>query len=274
MGKDIYESKRFKYAVALLKIACLCLLIGRAWQHFFWTTPYADIFPFNDPLHLKWFNCIIGGIFTLGILVILFYNRNIKWHKLLLYFITVTLFFLAVAYWVTKEYRWTQLFEYSAQVSAIPLLLYLLSNKYNAQRFQIICSIMIAFTFTAHGLYALGFPYTTPAGFIEMTMKILHLNVDHAKLFLGLAGMLDILLTIGLFFKSTQRAALTYAFFWGAITAMARVIAYFDMLSPFSSLHRWLYETIHRAPHAILPLTLLMLSGYLIFSTKKEEIFS
>jgi len=274
MGKDIYKSQNFKYAVTLLKIACLCLLLGRAWQHFFWTTPYAVIFPFDNSLHLKWFNYAIGGTFTLGALVIFFYDKKIKWHDILLSFITVTLFFLAVAYWVTKEYRWTQLFEYSAQVSAIPLLMYLISNRYKAQKFQFVCSIMIAFTFTAHGLYALGFPYATPAGFIEMTMKILHVDVDAAKLFLGLAGMLDILLTIGLFFKSTQKIALSYAFFWGTITALARVIAYFDALSPFGSLHRWLYETIHRAPHAILPLTLLVLSGYLVLSSKKEKIFS
>lgn len=273
MGKGIFKGENLNFIIFLLKTACICLLAGRSWQHFFWTTPYAVILPIDNPLYLRWLNYVIGGIFIIGILVIVFYNKGVKWQKVLLYFITAVLCLLAIAYWVTKEYRLTQLFEYSIQVSVITIFMAFIEKSAMPQRLGVICSTIIALTFTAHGLYALGFPYTTPLGFIEMTMKILHVEVAIAKGFLKIVGILDLLLSMGLFFKSTQKVALNYAIFWGTATAMARVIAYFDFLSPFGSLHRWMYETIHRAPHAIVPLVLL-LSGYAVFYKKKEIVFS
>ncbi len=265
------QSNNFKNVVWLIKIAAICLLLGRAWQHFFWTTPYGIILPIEQGLQMKYFNTIIGVYLLGGGVVGLVYRGKQKWQTAYLYGVVAIILFLSVCYWVTKNYRFVQFFEYSIHIGTVWMLIYLYKSPVvDWQKTQFILKVLIACTFTSHGLYALGFPYATPAGFIEMTTKILGLDHEVAIIFLKLAGFLDLLLSVGLFFKNTEKPALYYAFCWGILTALARTAAYFDALSPVASLHRWFYETLHRMPHALLPLALMAVCGFLFFKKEKR----
>ncbi|MEM1136160.1 MAG: hypothetical protein AAGI07_09995 [Bacteroidota bacterium] len=268
--KNIVDNRE-QLAILILKFAFACLLVGRIWQHFFWTTPYGVFLPFLESETLKLVNYAFGSLLLLTLTIIPYYNPFKKWQFILLLLAVLVLLLEAIAYWVTKSFRIVQLFEYSIQVS-LPYFLHMLLRKdIDTKKILYAMRISIALTFTAHGLYALSFPYSTPANFIEMTQNILKVTPQQAILFLFVAGLLDLLLSIGLFFQKTAKASLVYAVIWGSLTALARTVAYFDFLSPFTSLHRWMYETIHRVPHAALPLVLLILLGYLAIKKKAQD---
>ena len=264
------SAKATSSIIILLKISAICLLLGRAWQHFFWTTPYAVILPLESGQQIKYFNTAIGFYLLFGAVLSIFFKGKRNWQFLYLYGVLLIISFLSVSYWVTKSYRINQLFEYAIQVGVVWMLIKVYDKPINWPSFRQVLKILIAFTFTAHGLYALGFPYATPAGFIEMTVKILQIDEVSASWFLKLFGLLDILLSIGLFFKPTAKAALIYATFWGLATAFARTLAYYDSLSPLGSLHRWFYESLQRMPHAIFPFLLLICCGYYFKSKSKQ----
>lgn len=265
----LLQLKNYKFIILLVKAAFLCLLLGRAWQHFFWTTPYAAVLPLENGHILKQINLAIGCFLLGGVVVGMLYTPKQKWQTLYIYGILIVILLLSVSYWVVKDYRINQLFEYSIQVGAVWLMILVYSREIKLDKIKLILRVLIAFTFTAHGLYAIGFPYSTPAGFIEMVSNILQTDNQSSMLFLKLAGFMDLVLSVGLFYKTTEKTSLVYAFFWGLATALARTVAYFDALSPFSSIHRWFYETVHRMPHAIFPLILLAICGYIWIGKEK-----
>jgi hypothetical protein len=84
---------------------------------------------------------------------------------------------------------------------------------------------LIAATFAAHGLYALGF-YPIPGHFLDMTMVSTGLNRQSAEVVLMAAGTADLVVFFALFIPQTRKLALIYCIIWGILTTSARFTTY------------------------------------------------
>ena len=137
------------------------------------------------------------------------------------------------------------------------MLLLASSRLGRTERVGFAVKALIATTFVAHGLYALGF-YPVPGNFVDMTIFTLGVSETVARQLLFAAGVLDILAAVALFWPPTQSVACWYMIAWGLATALARVLAAFSPEAIGASLHQTLYLTIYRLPHGLLPLALLL----------------
>jgi hypothetical protein len=153
--------------------------------------------------------------------------------------------------------------EHTAQWATPLITLYVIYNNKIDKRIQFIAKVVLALTFTGHGLLALGI-YPTPPHFIEMVMNILNINQQQSIILLRIAGVLDILIAIGIFFPKTVLLCLGYAVFWGFATSIARVWAHVDIYD-LQGLETWLHESIYRLVHGLLPL-------FLFFVNDKQDI--
>ena len=118
---------------------------------------------------------------------------------------------------------------------------------------------LVAVTFAAHGLYALGV-YPVPGHFVDMTILSLGVSESVARQLLLLAGAADLLAAIALFWPPSRRYALGYMVAWGLATACARVVVAFIPEAPLAGLDQGLPLTIFRLPHGLLPLGLLLVT--------------
>ncbi|MEK7258126.1 MAG: hypothetical protein AAB316_25445, partial [Bacteroidota bacterium] len=88
------------------------------------------------------------------------------------------------------------------------------------------------------------------------------LGVDEqgAKLFLNVVGVLDFVVGAGIFLpEKWARPVLLYAAAWGLATAWARIAGNFYWQFPLSSLHQYLFETVFRLPHFLVPMALYLI---------------
>jgi hypothetical protein len=172
------------------------------------------------------------------------------------------LIFLAFLYWKEKSFITAEFFEYSAQF-LLPIILHLLIRyPHQEKKINYFLLFSIAVTFTAHGLYAVGF-YPVPGNFVDMVIVILGVTEEIAYKLLFFVGMLDFILAVAIFFPFANKAFLSYALLWGLLTSFSRLWATFHPELPFYSLHQWIWEVFYRLPHAGLPLAALVLSRFL-----------
>jgi hypothetical protein len=217
------------------------LLLGRGWQYIFWATPWSTPGP--------WLGVVLGlGAGWLGWHLLRGRSAN-SWLGL------VGLVLLAHLGWKVAEHgwRWVDAIEHTLAWST-PLLLWACLS--NLSRWSLAAKLAIAATFTGHGLFALGWPYPTPAHFVFMTQSILGVDTDTALGFLRVAGSLDLVVSVAIFLPKVSRPALIYAVIWGSLTALARPMAYVAADSWLADLHRWAMEMLWRLPHALVPLAL------------------
>lgn len=168
------------------------------------------------------------------------------------------------ASWIRSGYQWVLFFEHTAQVLT-PFLLYLwVFRSPSFSKFMLGVKWIVAITFTCHGLYALGIPYGQPDHFITMTIRILGVEAYTASVFLVVAGLMDIAISVGIFFKPTARISMLYAIVWGLLTAFARIVAFVEVGDLLMTSHQWVYQAVYRFPHALLPLALWQLQTYVI----------
>ena len=256
-------------------MALVCVCIGRTYQCIFWDIPIRSliwnenvfsgitklVFNLDWDEYLKFSNSsgiinIIVSVIGWSLVVALFFvflSKKLKSFSIS--WITIVLTFIAFLYHLEKFKTAGQFFEYSLQFMT-PFLFLLLFKDGIKRRWQLLAKICIALTFTSHGLYALGF-YPVPGNFVAMTINILNVSNDSAVLLLQIAGILDVLFSVGIFFTGRIfRWSIWYCVIWGILTAMARVVANLDLYSLIPSLHQWAYETIYRAPHFLVPLAL------------------
>ncbi|GJM32523.1 MAG: hypothetical protein DHS20C18_15240 [Saprospiraceae bacterium] len=266
----------------LARIACVSVFWGRAWQHLFWDAPFRTLL-WDE----KWMRPIIEGVFGMswtsyvtspsvgnGIetsIVLLGWFYLLAGFAALVYPFAKTintwiirigggfLLFLAFLYWKEKFYYFGQFFEYTLQVFTPFFFIWLYTKGTITMRMQGMLKIAIALTFACHGLYAIGF-YPQPEHFLTMPMNILHLNNEQAKMFLNLAGIADFVLSICLFlpWRKVNMVALAYAVFWGFMTSLARIWAYFYLEDWMNNLHQWSFQFLYRAPHFLLPAVLFL----------------
>ncbi|PQB04112.1 DoxX-like family protein [Aureitalea marina] len=204
---------------------------------------------------------ITGWIFVLACLAALTLTKsNRRFNRVVLIIGGILLFGLSALYMKEKFFHYGQFFEYSIQFSMPFLLLYVTHQSFKRERLLFTLKILIAFTFTAHGLYAIGY-YPVPGKFIDMTIASLGVNETTARLFLNIAGILDIALAVLIFIPKMARYALAYAAIWGFLTAFARITGtiHYDMLG--LTLNQSIYQVVYRLPHGLVPLIAFMLIG-------------
>lgn len=266
----------------VLQLAAIGVLVGRGWQHIFGQTPYWTIIwdqQLLEPLVNNWFKLdwstfveseqigvkiqqsikVIGFGYILIALCILFVRKlpglllaTLAWLAFMM------LLLLSIAYTKAQFFRPIQLFEYSLQAGTPLILWSYVRNGWRASWLRWV-SVLIALTFICHGWYALGFYFPRPAHFTEMTMAILSISQDYAEWFLILAGVMDVIASVGLFMsnKRVQLAAIWYCAIWGFLTALARIWAHFDLGWWEEVLWQWGPEFLYRMPHFLIPLALL-----------------
>ncbi len=273
----------------LIQFATITVFLGRAWQHWRWDAPYRTLLwdeqwmshMVAKLLGMDWSTYIASvpvenaiqygikgiGLFYLSCAVVAFFIKSLP--KLGRYWLglgAISLAILALLYCKERFFSIGQFFEYTLQFGSPLLLIYLTTNPIISNKLLHVIKVAIALTFTAHGLYALGF-YPRPVHFMEMTMNILGIYEEQAIQFLNIAGILDFIISIGLFLPwRWAKYCLAYAVFWGASTTAARIWAYFDWEWLDYVLVQWLHESVMRFPHFLVPLAV-----FVIWNAKNRE---
>jgi hypothetical protein len=265
----------------LLKLSTSLWLFGRAWQHLFWETPYREFFwngklmerpikwlfniswneymtsPSSD-LAIEWFSYLLGILFlTTSFSVWLINNKKVH-NKLLI----VSLCFQIPYVWLHflgYAFNTLQIFEFALQLGTPIALLLITNEKISPKQLVKYLTIIIALTYTAHGLYAMNV-FPLPQSFIQMTITGFGVGNQAARQILWVAGLLDVLLSIGLFLPGCIRTnALRYAIVWGFATAFARIYCNVYAFDFWNSLSQWHFQFLVRNAHFLMPYLLLLL---------------
>ncbi len=267
--------------ISILKLSTFLIFLGRAYQHIVWDAPYRtflwdegilkgvveNIFgvTWNDYVtSLSAASSISFSIRTIGVFYLLCTIATLlmkptmkKLGKLFLLGGSFGLFILALLYCKEKFFHVGQFFEYMIQFMT-PILLYMmLFTTIEFKKIRLIALIAIALTFSCHGLYAVGY-YPRPGTFIDMTLNTLPISEPSAHVMLKIAGVLDFVVAIAIFIPRISYAALVYAFIWGGLTAMARLVGHFHIEFLWNSFSQWTWEMLIRLPHALIPLFVLV----------------
>ena len=292
------------HKVSLIRLYSLSVSLwffGRACQHLFWETPYREFFwngRLLEGIVNAWFNLswneymvhpstnafIDGTAITLGVLylsnsIICWlapYYQWARWSGL----INLVLFLPFI--WLNFQGYWfnsLQILEFALQVGSIFFFFHLCKQGKGhlfKKQTRLLLKLLIALTFTAHGLYAMGV-FPLPQNFIQMTISALNVNNETAILFLWWAGFMDILLSVLIFTPfRIAKYALIYAIVWGFLTAFARIYCNVYMFDFWNGLNQWHYHFLVRNAHFIIP-TIVYMSCYRskhfinhVFSSKKS----
>jgi len=275
--------------VDVLRYCVFFIFIGRAYQFMFFGAPFRAFFwdesllspvienvfgiswyDYSTSLEVNyWIEALTKAcgvvLFISGITALLWDKiQNIFFKRGILKIGIVILLILTFLIFKSKNFRLLEVFEMLIQLS-LPIAL-ILSFKIHPRHISLFLKIAISLTFIAHGLYAMGIPFR-PGHFIDMTIGITGLNEDQSKIFLTVAGALDIVAAVLIYFKRTVRVGLLYIFIWGLLTALARVVYGFNMSFALDSIHNSLYSTIYRLPHGLIALAVFLL----IFSSLKNK---
>jgi len=250
-------------AKRILQVLTVLLLLGWGWQLWRWTIPLAPFvqsyFPDVEFQLISLFQQAWG--LTLGIcgLVALFVEakRSRRAIRLTMGFASLSLLLIFLLLFRAKSYQWGNLIEHSIQWT-LPLVFVYYSFRSHEARSQWVLRILIAGTFFGHGLYAIGY-YDVPSNYLQMVHNIFAWEPASAERFLFAAGVLDMVTVIGLLIPGVWRYVLYYAIVWGFLTAMARIVAYWDASIWLESLDIWLNQTLIRLGHGGIPLVLWLL---------------
>ena len=280
-----------KYMRITFFISVISILIGRAYQNIFWDAPLRALiwdeaimtrpilwltgqdwqtFASNQATntYIRWYSIFVGLILLSTAFLawrIECGNRK-KWPWIFFIFSCSILLFHSFLDMKDKFYHVAQVLEPTIQIF-IPIV-YIMWKYEKLKKIislKMILKILVAITFAAHGLYAMGF-YPVPGNFIDMTIISTGFTEDQTRIFLEIIGWLDLSLLIFLFIPQTEKFAIWYAILWGLLTAVARIWTGFDIDALWSSLHGHLYKMIFRLAHGLIPLTIL----YIISKEKKQ----
>ena len=232
-----------------LKMASFGLFLGRGWQFLFWEQQ-VSFWPHNPGLIHT-----IGLALLIGAILVWIPQFNKPGFDNYLFVLAAPLFLMSVVSWEEKDFMLAQLIEMTGQWIT-PVILWLALRNYSSRVIGRWLKVAIALIFTGHGLYAAGI-YPRPGNFYAMTQSILGVSYASAGMFLLAAGMMDLLVSAGIFIRSLSTYLLIYAVIWGLLTATARPLAYIDFSTfegMLNGLHEWLPAMVYRLSHGLLPL--------------------
>ncbi|MDX1940255.1 MAG: hypothetical protein SFU99_06860 [Saprospiraceae bacterium] len=259
----------------MLQIATVSVFLGRAWQHIYWDAPYRTLLwdenwmrPIVTGLFgVSWESYVttsdqaiqnviigIGCFYIICALAAIFIQKLKKIAVIILWLGGLSLILLAALYCKERFFHLGQFFEYTLQWSSSLFLIWLFYKQNITLNIILLIKIAISVTFICHGLYAVGY-YPRPAGFMDMTMNILHFNNNQAIIFLKTVGFLDFIAGILLFFpRYIGMIGLLYCIIWGFFTTTARILAHIHIDFIDNFLLQWLHESLYRFPHFLIPL--------------------
>ncbi|MEW7290368.1 hypothetical protein [Aquimarina sp. 2304DJ70-9] len=267
--------------VSILRLSTFLIFLGRSYQHIVWDAPYRAFLwdeailkgVIENILDITWNDYVtslsvdssisfsikmIGVFYLLCAIVTLMIKPNMKkLGKIFLLGGSIGLFILAFLYCKEKFFHVGQFFEYTIQILSPVLLYMVMFTSIEFKKIRLIALIAIALTFSCHGLYAIGY-YPRPGTFIDMTLNTLHVNEPSAHLMLKIAGILDFIVAIAIFIPRISYAALIYAFIWGGLTAIARLVGHFHFDFLWNTFSQWTWEVLIRLPHALIPLSIII----------------
>lgn len=271
-----------KTTLLLLKTSAFLVFIGRAYQHLFWDAPFRCLLkdehllkPITTHLFgIDWNNYITilgrdaniqtliklqGFVYLIMAFVVVFIHSNSKkWMRIVLYIGGFSLVFLSFLLCKEKSYQIPQFFEHSIQFGVVFLLLFYLKNLDDLILLFYI-KVLIAITFVSHGIYALGVFYPIPSNFVTMVLNTLPIKETLVVNALFVMGVMDVLVALFVFVPKLAKWILFYAFIWGTLTALARIVSGLHYEISFQILHQYLFETVYRLSHGLLPLSAYLL---------------
>jgi hypothetical protein len=281
-----------KQLLWLLKLCSFLIFIGRAYEHLYWDAPFRTLLwdqnlfggivenifntSWNDYVtskRLDYFiqNAIrINGLFYAfcAYLSLTIRNSSTFFLKTILTFGGFSLLFLSFLLSKSKFFHIAMFLEHAIQFGTPFALLYCINRKKTITKIVTPLKILVALTFASHGLYALGTFYPLPGKFVVMTLNIIPISECIVKRFLFTAGILDFIAVLFIFIPKLQKTGLIYACIWGLVTAFARVFSGFSYDISFSIIHQYLYATVFRIPHGLVPLLLF----FIIKSTRNKKL--
>jgi len=255
------------------------LFAGHAWVWIFWDGPLREFLwdqALFEPILTGWFDMawadfvtdlritaqiqnvsVAGGLVLLLCAAAVHLGDRFRKPVFALLVLGWLLLSLQGVVWIRNGYpAWGVALEYMAQWSC-PLLWLLLraGRKFRGLSFQWL-RLAVAATFIGHGLYASGI-LPLPGHFLDMSMNSLRISQAQAVLFLRVAGGLDFLAAAGLFMpRPLNRWAAGYMVFWGLSTSLARVAGHWAISDAQMLWGYWLFQSVLRAPHFLLPMAL------------------
>ncbi|KIX20014.1 hypothetical protein SY27_15980 [Flavobacterium sp. 316] len=280
--------------IFLLKLSVFTVFLARAYQHIFWDVPYRAILWYENLMspvlglfNIEWSEFVndtsvdtkiqfiikgIGFLYLMAAICVFFLQENSnKFIKGLIKGIAFWQFIVVFLFTKESFFHIGQYFEHSLQLGLPFLLLYAYSKSFSLSRGILILKWLVGITFLCHGLYAFGF-YPVPGNFIDMTISILNISEDNARLFLWIVGIIDFLILPLLFINRIAKEVAVYAVLWGFLTAFARIVANFSIDFPLDTLHQYGFETVVRLCHGIAPLLIVLwLKEILSFQKKSIE---
>ena len=261
--------------IRLLRLLCTALFMGRAWQHLRWDAPYRALLwdqqwleallarmgwqwsayldgPMSDASVQQLTQWVGGFYLCCAAFSVLTPPREKgqpwlqKIGHLFLWVGAGALCLLALLYVKDRGGQWPLLLEYTIQCG-LPLCLSYALKGMTGPRYRRGITWLVAACFLGHGLYALGWPWPQPAGFVSMSMHLLGMSEWTARRFLWVMGLLDLVFVVGLCWQKMPPQWLLYGVIWGFLTALARWLAHIDL--PGMGLEQWLHEVLVRLGH-------------------------
>lgn len=241
------------------------ILTGLEWRDFL-MSPAADSM-------VSVFTKTMAAILSLGFVAAILISPKRLWMRWFLYASTAVLALQAFGSFLDVSYQVPMLMELSLRVGA-PTFLALTLTRGWTPGIWIAMIIATGLTFSGHGLYASGLGVPVPGNFVDMVMESLALTQGHALELLMVAGLLDQVIVLGMFFQLSRQWSLIYATCWGFLTAFARLTSYvrFDVIF-LTSLLTYLPEFLIRTPHYLIPLALLNLDWQKLDKHDSNRIF-
>lgn len=149
--------------------------------------------------------------------------------------------------------------EWASQIGSCLIFLMCLRAK-SLKKSLRLAELCVALTFIGHGLFALGWPYAVPSHFIDMFVSFFGTSEVTARELLLTVGVLDMFVGVALIVGFRSRLVLSWAIIWGAATALART-AVMVMPNSFELNTYWIFETLVRLPHFLLPVAVFVCWG-------------
>ncbi len=267
-----YDIKsRSGLALLLLRLGVTCCFFGWAWQHLVWSVPYGEVL--WNPDYFGWLadangvsweayvaevatdtrirlaTRLLGTVYLCLALLAVMVPPGRWWGQALLAIGALLLGVIAFAKYVNAGHAAAMLVEYGGQVLS-PLVLALALRCGARAKWPVGIAVLgFCCTFIGHGVYALGL-VTTPGHYYGMVHTITGLGAEGATTFLLVAGILDVVVCVGLLIPRLRAPCLIYAALWGLATALARPLS--------GGILESAHEAVLRAPHFALPLYLLV----------------
>jgi len=269
-----------KILLLILRLGAFACFAGWAWVHFYWEGPYGILlwhdttFSLADQLGIGWKEFVGSGADD-G--MVQKWLARIGWLYLVCSVLSLTvrekswiqmagliggsglLVMMGYAKYLGSRGQFPMFVEHGGQM-LIPVILVLALIYGVRHRFTVTTAMVaVVLIFAGHGAYALGYYWPTPPNFYGMTSIILGVESSTAGIILRVAGVLDLLVCIGIFIPALRWGSACYAMAWGFLTALARPVSGMSTELNYWGADQYIHEAVLRAPHFMIPLYLLYL---------------